>query len=71
MYSGASDLGLLLQLGQGTPVDRMEAQSWHYIAEALRPEEGAFLSEINAKYMTQDQLDEARGRADAWLAARE
>jgi TPR repeat protein len=71
LYSGASDLGLLLQLGQGTPVDRVEAQSWHYIAEGLRPEEGSFLSEVNAKYMTQAQFAEARERADAWLASRE
>lgn len=70
LSTGASDLGLLIQLGQGTPVDRVEAQQWHYIAEALRPEEGGFLSDVNAKYMTPAQLDEARARADAWLASR-
>lgn len=67
LSSGVSDLGLLTQLGQGTPVDRVEAQKLHYVAEALRPHEGGFLSEINARYMTEAELAEARVRADAWL----
>lgn len=71
LSAGISDLGLLTQLGQGTPVDRVEAQKLHYVAEALRPEEGSFLSAINARYMTEQQLTEARKRADAWLTARE
>jgi len=71
LSAGVSDFGLLLQLGQGTKVDRLEAQKWHYIAEALRPDEGAFLSGVNAKYMTDGQLAAARIQADAWLALRE
>jgi len=71
LSAGASDYGLLLQLGQATSIDRVEAQQWHYIVEALRPDEGPFLSEINAHYMADEQLAEARNRADAWLASRE
>jgi len=71
LSSGASDYGLLLQLGQATSIDRVAAQQWHYIAEALRPDEGPFLSEINAHYMAGEQLAEARIRADAWLTSRE
>jgi TPR repeat protein len=65
LSSGMSDLGLLLQLGQGTPVDRVEAQKLHYLVEARRPNEKAFLTEINAKYMTAEELAEARRRVDA------
>jgi len=71
LSSGASDYGLLLQLGQATSFDRVAAQQWHYIVEALRPDEGPFLSEINAHYMADEQLAEARIRADAWLTSRE
>ena len=68
LSAGLSDLGLLTQLGQGTPVDRVEAQKLHYIVDAQRPEEDSFLSEVNAEYMTSEELAEARRRADAWLA---
>ncbi len=70
LSAGLSDLGLLLQLGQGTPVDRVEAQMLHYMAEAQRPDEDPFLSRINAKYMTDEELAVARRRADARLAQR-
>jgi hypothetical protein len=70
LSAGLSDLGLLMQLGQGTPVDRVEAQMLHYVVEAKRPEEDAFLSQVNAKYMTDEELAESRQRADAWLAKR-
>ncbi len=67
LSAALSDLGLLLQLGQGTPIDRIEAQMLHYIAETQRPDEAPFLSEVNAKYMADEELAEARRRADAWL----
>ena len=67
--SGISDYGLVVQLGQGVPLDRVEAQKWNYISDAARPEEQPFLSEINAKYMSEDELKEARTQADAWLAS--
>lgn len=70
LSAGLSDLGLLVQLGQGTPVDRVEAQMFHYLVEAQRPEEGPFLSRINGKYMSEDELAEARRRADVWVAKR-
>lgn len=68
LSAGLSDLGLLTQLGQGTPVDRVEAQMLHYVVDARRPDEDVFLSEVNAKYMTSEELAEARRRADVWLA---
>ena len=58
------------QLGQGMPVNRVEAQKWFYVAEAARPDVEPFLSEVNAKYMTDDQLAEARSQADDWLASK-
>ena len=42
---------------------------WNYISDSLRPEEEPFLSAVNAKYMSDDELKEARDRADAWLAS--
>ena len=70
LTSGIRHLGLFHQLGQGLPKNRIEAQKWYYILNALHPEDGPFLSIINAKYMTKDSLDEARILADAWLANR-
>ena len=68
LSAGLSGLGLLTQLGQGMPVDRVEAQKLYYVVDAQRPDEDAFLSKVNAKYMTSEDLVEARRRADAWLA---
>jgi len=70
LTSGIRHLGLFHQLGQGLPKNRIEAQKWYYILNALHPEDDHFLSIINAKYMTQDSLVEARILADAWLANR-
>ena len=70
LTSGIRHLGLFHQLGQGLPKNRIEAQKWYYILNALHPEDDHFLSIINAKYMTQDSLVEARIQADAWLANR-
>ena len=58
-------------LGQGLPIDRVEAQKWYYILEVLRPDDEPFLSVVNANYMTEDQVIEARALADAWLADRD
>ena len=71
LSSGIRDLGLMLQLGQGTPVDRVEAQKWYYIDEAMHDNSVNFNGSINANYMTDDQLAEAHTQADAWLAARD
>ena len=71
LSSGVRHAGLFHQLGQGVPQDRVEAQKWYYIYGALRPDDDPFLSVINGKYMTEDQLAEARNQADAWLANRE
>ena len=68
LTSGIRHLGLFHQLGQGIPKNRVEAQKWYYILNALHPEDDHFLSIINAKYMTQDSLVEARILADTWLA---
>jgi TPR repeat protein len=68
LSAGLSDYALVLQLGQGTPVNRVEAQKLQYVLEAQRPEEQPFMSEINARYMTDAELAEARRQADAWLA---
>ena len=68
LTSGIRHLGLFHQLGQGLPQNRIEAQKWYYILNALRPEDEPFLSIINAKYMTKDSLAEARILANAWLA---
>ncbi len=70
LTSGIRHLGLFHQLGQGLPKNRIEAQKWFYILNALHPADDHFLSIINAKYMTQDSLVEARILADAWLANR-
>ncbi len=68
LSSGMSDLALLLQLGQATPVDRVEAQKLHYLLEAQRPDEAPFMSIINANYMTADEIAEARRLADKRLS---
>lgn len=70
LSAGLSGLGLLLQLGQATEVDRVEAQKLFHIMEAQRPEEDVFLSELNGRYMTEQQKGQARRQADAWLAKR-
>ena len=70
LSAGLSGLGLLLQLGQGTEVDRVEAQKLFHVMEAQRPEEDVFLSELNGRYMTEEQKGQARRQADAWLAKR-
>ncbi|HJP04681.1 MAG: hypothetical protein CL799_05845 [Chromatiales bacterium] len=67
--SGIRHLGLFHQLGQGMPVNRVEAQKWYYALAALLPDDEPFLSEVNAKYMSEGQLAEARAQADAWLKA--
>ncbi len=71
LTSGARHLGLFHQLGQGTAINRVEAQKWHYVTEALAPDNEPFLSQVNAGYMSQDQIADARGQADAWLASHE
>ncbi len=71
LTSGIRHLGLFHQLGQGMPIDRVEAQKWYYILEVLRPDDEPFLSVVNANYMTEDQVIEARALADAWLADRD
>jgi TPR repeat protein len=58
-------LGIFYQLGQGVKQDRVEAQTWYYIAAELSPK-----FTVNAKYMSEADLKEARNRADAWLANR-
>lgn len=70
LSAGLSGLGLLLQLGQGTEVDRVEAQKLFHIMEAQRPEEDIFLSELNGRYLTEQEKGLARRLADAWLAKR-
>jgi hypothetical protein len=60
---------LFHQLGQGVTVNRVEAQKWHFITEALTPDAESFISKVNGKYMTEDQIAEARGQADDWLAS--
>ena len=69
LTSGARHLGLFHQLGQGVTVNRVEAQKWHFITEALTPDAEPFISKVNGKYMTEDQIAEARGQADDWLAS--
>ena len=69
LTSGLTHLGLYHQLGQGIPVNRVEAQKWHYMREGLLPEETPFLSVVNGRYMTEEQLAEAREAADDWLAS--
>lgn len=68
LTSGIRHLGLFHQLGQGVPRNRVEAQKWYYVLDALRPDDDPFLSVVNANYMSRDQLAEARGLADVWLA---
>jgi hypothetical protein len=63
-------LGIFYQLGQGVKQDRVEAQTWYYIAAELSPKFEGFLTTVNAKYMSEADLKEARNRADAWLANR-
>ncbi len=71
LTSGIRHLGLFHQLGQGMPRNRVEAQKWYYVLDALRPDDGPFLSVVNATYMSRDQLAEARGLANVWLADRD
>ncbi len=68
LTSIAKHLGMFHQLGQGMPVNRVEAQKWFYVVEATLPDEEPFLSEVNAKYMTADDIAEARRQADDWVA---
>ena len=71
LTSGIRHLGLFHQLGQGMPRNRVEAQKWYYVLDALRPDDDPFLSVVNATYMSRDQLAEARGLANVWLADRD
>jgi len=71
LHAGLEALGILYQLGQGVEQDRVEAQTWYLVAEALSPKFEGFLTEVNGSYMSEAQQAEARGRADAWLAARQ
>ncbi|MBM4196573.1 MAG: sel1 repeat family protein [Gammaproteobacteria bacterium] len=68
--SGIRHLGQFHQLGQGVPVNRVEAQKWYYILESMLTNEDPFLGVINAKYMSKTELDQARKLADEWLAQR-
>lgn len=70
LHAGMQALGIIYQLGQGVEQDRVEAQTWYYIAEELSPKFEGFLTAVNAKYLSEADLKEARGRADAWLANR-
>jgi TPR repeat protein len=69
LTSGTSYLGLMNQLGQGMDVNRVEAQKWHYVTEALRPSEEPFLSTVNGNYMSDGEKAEAREEADKWIDA--
>lgn len=66
--SGMRHLGLFHQLGQGVPVNRVEAQKWYYILESFFTDEKPFLAVINGKYMSEGELVQARQLADKWLA---
>lgn len=68
LSSGVRHLGMFHQLGQGVPVNRVEAQKWYYVHESLRSEDKPFLSHINGKYMTEEELARGRAEADEWLA---
>lgn len=70
LHAGMEALGIIYQLGQGVEQDRVEAQTWYYIAQELSPKFEGFLTKVNAKYMSDAELAEARKRADAWLARR-
>ncbi|MEC9374980.1 MAG: tetratricopeptide repeat protein [Pseudomonadota bacterium] len=69
LSSGISDLAILLQLGQATPINRIEAQKLHYMLEAQKTDEEPFMSIINAKYMSANEIQEARKLADDWIAS--
>jgi hypothetical protein len=68
LHAGMQALGIFYQLGQGVEQDRVEAQTWYYIAEEISPKFEGFLTAVNAEYMNEAELKEARERADAWLA---
>ena len=68
LSSGVRHLGMFHHLGQGVPVDRVEAQKWYYVHESMRADDDPFLSDINGNYMTKDQLTVARAKADEWQA---
>ena len=71
LYAGFEALAMLYQFGQGVAQNRVEAQTWYYVAEAVTPKYEGFLAGVNAGYMTDEEIEQARAAADAWLAERE